>query len=71
MIIYYGAKYLKDRRFSRNDNSIKYVVENENDNTKGMVTFDMGIVNPMAVIEDKSPEGLETVKSNKWFLYTV
>ena len=57
MIIYYGAKYLKNRSFSRNDNSIKYVVSvNENDNTKGKVTFDMGIVNPMEVIEDKSPE---------------
>ena len=60
MVIYYVAKNLKNRRSSKQDNS-----ENEDDNT--IITFNMGILNPLEVVENMSPEkGLETVKSNKW-----
>ena len=49
MLIFYGAKKLKNRRSSIQDNS-----ENENDNT--IVTFNMGILNPFEVVENMSPE---------------
>ena len=45
MVIYYGAKYLKKRRSC-------LVSENENGDATGYVTFDMGIANPMEVLED-------------------